>query len=212
MTLDSNPSPEQQQRAALSAMMDGDATAGDDACRAWRGDAACRADWHAYHLIGDVMRSDEHRADATRDARMLARLREQLSREPVVLAPAPSLSPAAPTPFAQKRRVRAWLMPSAVAAGFAVVAGTLVVTRVSSPDAADRGSVVASGSAVAPVSGARTVSAAAPAPVATGLESAPTMIRNAELDRYLAAHRQQAGGALAPGGVVRQAAVAAPGR
>jgi sigma-E factor negative regulatory protein RseA len=210
MNLDSNLSPEQQRRAALSALMDGDASAGDDGCRAWRGDAACRADWHAYHVIGDVMRSDEHRADATRDARMLARLREQLSREPVVLAPSPS--PAASTPFAQKRRARAWLMPSAVAAGFAVVAGTLVVTRVSSPDAADRGSVVASGSNVAPVSDVRTVSTAVPAPVATGLESAPTMIRNAELDRYLAAHRQQAGGALAPGGVVRQAAVAAPGR
>jgi sigma-E factor negative regulatory protein RseA len=207
MTPDPNPSSEQQ-RAALSALMDGDASAGDAACRAWRGDAASRADWHVYHLIGDVMRSDEHRADATRDARMLARLREQLSREPVVLAPAPTVTP---TPFAQKRRTRAWLMPTAVAAGFAVVAGTLVVTRVSSPDAADRGAVVASGSGVAPVSGARTVSTSAPAPVvATGLETAPMMIRNPELDRYLDAHRQQAGGALVPGGVVRQAA--APGR
>jgi sigma-E factor negative regulatory protein RseA len=156
------------------------------------------------------MRSDEHRADATRDARMLARLREQLSREPVVLAPSVA---AAPTSFAQKRRARAWLMPTAVAAGFAVVAGTLVVTRVPSPDAAERGSVVASGGSALPVPGARTVSTGEPVPAAGG-ENAPTMIRNAELDRYLAAHRQQAGGALqvAPGGVVRQAAVAAPGR
>jgi sigma-E factor negative regulatory protein RseA len=209
MTTDLTPSPEQQ-RAALSALMDGDSSAGDAVCRAWRSDAACRADWHAYHLIGDVMRSDEHRADATRDARMLARLREQLSREPVVLAPSPTAVPAS---FAQKRRARAWLMPTAVAAGFAVVAGTLVVTRVSSPDAADRGSVVAGGSNALPVPGARTASTSDPVPAA-GTENAPLMIRNAELDRYLAAHRQQAGGALqvAPGGVVRQAAVAAPGR
>ena len=207
MTPDPNPSPEQQ-RQALSALMDGDASASDAACRAWRGDGARRADWHVYHLIGDMMRSDEHRADAASDARMLLRLREQLNREPVVLAPAPTI---APTPFAQKRRTRAWLMPTAVAAGFAVVAGALVVTRVSPPDAADRGAVVASGSSVAPVPGARTVSTAAPASVvATGLESAPMMIRSPELDRYLDAHRQQAGGALVPGGVVRQAA--APGR
>ena len=36
--------------------------------------------------------------------------------------------------------------------------------------------------------------------------------RNPELDRYLDAHRQQAGSALVPGGVVRQAAAAAPAR
>jgi sigma-E factor negative regulatory protein RseA len=209
MTTDSTPSPEQQ-RAALSALMDGDASAGDAGCRAWRSDGACRADWHAYHLIGDVMRSDEHRIDATRDARMLARLREQLGREPVVLAPSPA---AAAGSFAHKRRARAWLMPAAVAAGFAVVAGTLVVTRVSSPDAAERSSVVAGGSGALPAPGARTVSTGEAVPAA-GVENAPMMIRNAELDRYLAAHRQQAGGALqvAPGGVVRQAAVAAPGR
>jgi sigma-E factor negative regulatory protein RseA len=210
MTLDSTPSPEQS-RAALSAWMDGDASAGEAACRTWRSDASSRADWHAYALIGDLMRSDEHRADAAHDARMLARLREQLQREPVVLAPSPSPAPAA-TPFAQKRRARAWLMPAAVAAGFAVVAGTLVVTRVSSPDAADRGAVMAGGG-TAPVPGVRTVSAGAAAPAAATAD-APAMIRSAELDRYLAAHRQQAGGGLqmVPGGVVRQAAVAAPGR
>jgi sigma-E factor negative regulatory protein RseA len=207
MTSDSNPSPEQQ-RAALSALMDGDAGATDAACRAWRSDAGCRADWHAWHLIGDVMRSDEHRADAARDARMLASVRERLKREAVVLAPSPS-SPA-DTPFAQKRRARAWLMPAAVAAGFAVVAGTLVVTRVSTSEPSGGSNVMAGGAS--PVSGARTVSSAAPAPAAKGLENAPMMIRSPELDRYLAAHRQQAGGALVPGGVVRQAAVAAPGR
>jgi sigma-E factor negative regulatory protein RseA len=207
MTLDLNATPEQR-RAALSALMDGDASAGDEACRAWRGDAASRADWHTYHLIGDLMRSDEHRADAPCDARMLSRLREQLAREPVVLAPTVQA-----TPFAQKRRARAWLMPTAVAAGFAVVAGTLVVTRVSSPDAADRGAVIAGGG-VTPVPGVRTVSAGTAGAAVGSVETAPTMIRNAELDRYLAAHRQQAGSALqvVPGGVVRQAAVAAPGR
>jgi hypothetical protein len=40
------------------------------------------------------------------------------------------------------------------------------------------------------------------------------MIRSAELDRYLAAHRQYANASTltAPGGVVRSVAAAAPGR
>lgn len=208
MSTVSTPSPDER-RAALSALMDGEPSACDTACGAWRGDAVARADWHAYHLIGDLMRSDEHRADAARDARMLARLREQLSHEPVVLAP----TPAAPAAFVHKRRARAWMVPTAAAAGFVAVAGALLVTRVSAPDGvpADRGGLVAGTTA----SGA--TPAAVPAPVLTVpaiAETAPAMIRSAELDRYLAAHRQYASGALqvVPGGAVRQAAVAAPGR
>ncbi len=207
MNPDPNPTTEQR-RAALSALMDGDASAGDAACRAWRGDASCRADWHIYHLIGDVMRSDEHRADVARDARMLARLRERLSREPVVLAPSD-----ASAPFAHRRRARAWLIPTTVAAGFAVVVGSVAVTRLSAPDAADRNAVLAGGSgAAAPAPAVRAVSAAPPQPAAALQDNVATMIRNPELDRYLDAHRQQAGGALLPGGVVRQAAMATPGR
>ena len=204
MSTDPKPNPEQQ-RAALSALMDGDADAGDAACVAWRGDSAARSDWHAYHLIGDLMRSDEHRADAAHDARMLARLREQLRKEPAVLAPTPTPV----TNFAQNRRSRAWLMPTAIAAGFAAVAGALVVTRVA--DVAPAAGVVAVTPTPVPV--VRAALAEKP-PVPLVVEDAPTLLRSAELDRYLAAHRQYANGALqvAPGGAVRQAAVAAPGR
>jgi sigma-E factor negative regulatory protein RseA len=211
MSTDSMPSPDER-RAALSALMDGDAHACDAVCGSWRTDTAARADWHAYHLIGDLMRSDEHRVDATRDALMLARVREQLRREPVVLAPAPA--PVAVPAFAQKRRARAWMVPTAVAAGFVAVAGALVVTRVGAPagGADDRPSLVAAPSL--PATGTRQVAqgatgnAVAPSPT----ETVPAMIRNAELDRYLAAHRQYGALQVAPGGVVRQAAVAAPGR
>ena len=95
-----DPSPDAQ-RAALSALMDGDDSAADEACRAWRGQAAARADWHAYHLIGDLMRSDEHAADDARDARFLAAVRARLAAEPVVLAPTPAA--ASPT-IASARR------------------------------------------------------------------------------------------------------------
>lgn len=208
MSTDSNPGPDER-RAALSALMDGDAGACDAACRWWRGDAAARADWHAYHLIGDLMRSDEHRADVSRDTHLLARVREQLAREPAILAPMPQ--PAAS--FARQRRARAWMVPTAIAAGFAAVAGALVVMRVATADgaAADRGGVVARQD---PAATALPLPVGTAPPTGGGADSAPVMIRSPELDRYLAAHRQHANGALqvAPGGVVRQAAVAAPGR
>jgi sigma-E factor negative regulatory protein RseA len=209
MSTESSPPSHEQRRAALSALMDGDAELCDAACRSWRSDGAARAEWHAYHLIGDLMRSDEHRADPGHDARLLARVREQLAREPVVLAPTPTPTVAPAATFAQKRRTRSWMMPTAVAAGFVAVAGALVVTQVSAPDAAQGAGVVAS-SNVAPTPVLRPVAVASPEAPAAPV----TMIRNPELDRYLAAHRQYASGALqaAPGGVVRQAAVAAPGR
>jgi sigma-E factor negative regulatory protein RseA len=208
-----SPSPEQR-RATLSALMDGDAGACDAACRIWRSDGEARAEWHAYHLIGDLMRSDEHRADAGHDARLLARVRAQLAREPVVLAPTPATAPASSAAFGQKRRARAWMMPTAVAAGFAAVAGALVVTQVSVPGGGEGAAVVASSTAAAPAAGPRPASVARPAAPVAPAEVQATMIRSPELDRYLSAHRQYANGALqvAPGGVVRQAAVAAPGR
>jgi sigma-E factor negative regulatory protein RseA len=193
-------------RACLSALMDGDGSASDDACRAWRGDAAARADWHVYHLIGDLMRSDEHPADEARDARFLAAVRARLADEPVVLAPSPAAAaPASAAALTRARRARRWMAPTAVAAGFMAVAGALVVTRVSAPE----------GAATTTLAGAALPPVVSPALAAsqTGVETA-TMIRSAELDRYLQAHRQYANGVtqVAPGGAVRNAAATAPGR
>lgn len=181
-------------RQALSALADGQADAADAACRTWRDDAGARADWHTYHLIGEAMRSDDVRIAPQRDAQFLARLRERLAAEPVVLAPAP-----VPGPITHAAR-RNWAAPVAIAAGFAAVAGVLVVMRVAAPDgaAADRSALLS-----------QAATASAPA-VGTDAK----LIRNAELDRYLAAHRQYSNSsALAvPGGAVRNAAAAAPGR
>jgi sigma-E factor negative regulatory protein RseA len=184
-------------RAALSALMDGRAESADEACSAWRGDEAARADWHAYHLIGDLLRSDEHRADASHDARFMACLRERLAAEPAVLAPARPL---------RARRLSAWMAPAAVAAGFVAVAGVLVVTRVSLPGGDGRDLSAAAAPNVRAVSTQSASAVAAP--------DSPAMIRSAELDRYLEAHRQAANASalVAPGGVVRSATVAAPGR
>jgi sigma-E factor negative regulatory protein RseA len=131
-------------------------------------------------------------------------VRERLAAEPVVLAPTPVAASPAAAALTRARRARRWMAPTAVAAGFVAVAGVLMVTRVSAPDGA--ASDVAARTA-APVAGPV---AAASQP---GVEGAP-MIRSAELDRYLAAHRQYANGAMqvAPGGAVRNAAATAPGR
>jgi sigma-E factor negative regulatory protein RseA len=193
-----------RRRAAMSALMDGEPDAADETCRAWRTDALLRADWHAYHVISDAMRSDEHRCDALRDAQMLARIRQRLALEPVVLAPAV-------LPSSRRRSARAWLAPAAMVAGFAAVAGVMVVTRM----AAEPGGAAASGQALAGSAAAPMVAVTAPGLAAsTTASDNVSMIRDAQLDRYLAAHRQYANGAaqVTPGGVVRNAAMTAPGR
>jgi len=175
-------------RGALSQAMDGEAGAVDAALRAYGTDAAARADWHAYHLIGDVLRSGDSASTAARDAAFVARLRTRLAAEPVPLAPT-----ALRRPVVRQR----WMAGAAVAAGFAAVAGVLVATRGTAPDAGPSLAGLGASSPAAPI-GAEVV-----------------LVRNADLDRYLAAHRQYApmSTLAAPGGFVRSAdVVAAPGR
>lgn len=185
-------------RQQLSSLMDGELP-GDDAdgaCALWRQDGQARADWHAWHLIGDVLRSDELAARPARDAAFLAALRERLADEPVPLAPQPfpavealrqplvangTLAPGL-VPAAQPRRSRArgWLMaPAAMAAGFLAVVGVTLVTRQN-----------------APASDAATLAKADAADVA-GAAASAVLVRNPQLDRYLSAHRALASGAMA---------------
>src|SRR5436190_1614212 len=126
---------------SLSALSDGelDASAVARACSAWRDDAALRATWHAWQLIGDVLRSDDLACRPAHDAAFLSALQVRLAAEPVVLAPeAPSeaIEPILQPAHANARRGRwSWKAPSAVAAGFVLVAGALVVTRAPAPSA-----------------------------------------------------------------------------
>lgn len=224
---------QQARRQALSDLMDGAVDSGGvaRACAAWREDGDARADWYAYHLIGDVLRSDDLAHRPLRDEAFLASLRSRLASEPVVLAPQPAPVPGpmeeAPRRVANGAAVgrrslwrRAWAAPSAVAAGFMAVAGVLVVTRVAEVPVSPSASVIAGGAplvgatpGVQPVSTLSQPLVAAPAvpsvvPVANG-----KLIRDARLDHYLAAHKQYGSSVLAmPAVSVRSAVPAAPDR
>jgi len=196
---------------ALSTLMDGAAAPSEAAraCAAWRDASEARAAWHAYHVIGDVLRSDELGLHARADANFMQTLRERLAKEPVPLAPQPG-EQAEPAPERSVRR-RGWAAPFAVAAGFVAVAGVLVVTRVSAPPP------------VAATPFALTTSAASTAaavPVIDSLAEPQTLVANGQLirdvrlDQYLAAHKQFSGSSAlgVPSGFLRSATYDASGR
>lgn len=197
----------------LSELVDGEADGAAVArvCAAWSDDESLREAWHTYHLIGDALRSDDLAASAAHDAQFLRELRARLAREPAVLAPqrygrveqpAANVAPAGAAP----RRALRWSAPIAVAAGFVAVAGALLVTQ--SPQTKS-GPALASGSAAVDV---RSV-AALPALAADAANEPPVvpagdrLIRDARLDRYLAAHKQFDGSSAlgVPSGFLRSA-------
>ena len=177
------------QRQALSSLMDGDLPAGELAGVIARfcADDALRADWHAYHLIGDVLRSDDLATAPARDTRFLQALRSRLEQEGALaqqdaapwLATAPRPPMPMPVPVSAsasasvsaapvRRRLSGWMAaPAAVAAGFVVVAAVLVGNKaLLSPPTAE---AVFAQQMASPASG--------------------VLVRDARLDRYLAAHR-----------------------
>lgn len=187
--------------AWLSALADGRADAVHAGCALWRDDDEARRRWHAYHLIGDVMRSEDLAARPARDAAFLRDVRSRLAAEPVVLAPEPIVA-ALPA-----RRRPSWLLPGAAAvAGVAVVAGVLVVARTgATSDAAPVGATLVSAPMAAPSAGVQTVSV-----------DAAGMVRDARLEELLRQHWSARGGVAvaAPPRALRPqplTAVSAPG-
>lgn len=119
-------------REALSALADGQATPDDvaKACASWREEGQSRAAWQAYHLIGDVMRSEEL-AEGTASVDFLNRFRDRLAKEPVVLAPVASQAVAAQQwasadEIAMPLKRRSWTAPFAVAASFVAIVSAAV--------------------------------------------------------------------------------------
>ena len=202
----------------LSALVDGelDGDAAARACGHWRESGDARSSWHAYHVIGDVLRSDDLASDPARDAGFLEAFRARLKDEPVVLAPQPlehRVAPAVPhvahVANGSRSRLWTWMAPSAVAAGFVAVAGVVMLTR--SPGVVVDPSGGPSLAQVSPAAQPMTASALMDSTAQSGepqaLVASGKLIRDARLDRYLAAHKQFAGSSAlgVPSGFLRNA-------
>lgn len=198
----------------LSALVDGE-LADDDvkhACIDWRADAKVRQSWHAYQLIGDVLRSEDLASAPGRDEAFLRSLRSRLADEPVVLAPRPAKA----LPMATGRSLRFWRAGAAVAAGFVAVGGVLVALQMPARDAQPQPGLAqapAVPATVVPVSATAPVAATEPAVEQAALVTDGQLIRDARLDRYLAAHQRFAGTSAlgVPSAFLRSATATADG-
>jgi sigma-E factor negative regulatory protein RseA len=200
-------------RRILSALADGDAT-DSEATRAfqtWRDDPDARESWHAYQLIGDVLRSEDLATEPAADESFLVALRARLAAEPVVLAPQPPVE----IPFEVRAvanapsRSRRWQGPVAMAAGFLAVVGVLNVRGTFNPTT---GAPVASNATQA--SGPALASATSVDNSGVVLTSAQSKAAAEQLAPYLAAHRQSAmsGPFQMPGSDLRNASLVQPAR
>lgn len=205
-------------RERLSALVDGevDPASARHACGQWRDDADARSTWHAYQLIGDVLRSEDLACTSERDIAFLAAFRVRLQAEPVVLAPQRAtveiVEDAAAAVAAGGTRSRRWnWAPSAVAAGFVAVAGVLVLNgRIGSPAPGRPAVELARADTASTLPGIARIARADREPVEAGplpVVADEGLIRSARLDRYLAAHKQFAGSSAlgVPSGFLRNA-------
>jgi sigma-E factor negative regulatory protein RseA len=222
-----HPLPNDEAKRVMSDLADGQPGAALLASRLWREDPEARQAWHTYQLIGDVMRSDELARPAAHDAAFLARLRQRLASEPVLLAPVAAEPPAASaaTSTHDTRGTRPaplrWLMPVAAAAGVAVVAGVLVLTRaggeatgpaVASSVAGPGISLVSSGGMNGGMNGSINSGVSSGVSVGANGSEDSQVLRDPRLDEYLRAHQFARGGmgGAAPGGSLRRVEAAVP--
>jgi len=178
----------------LSATLDGEVDAAEAtlSSQMWVADPQHRAQWHAWSLIGDVMRADDLACDPAHDADFLLQLRERMASEPVVLAPTSvHREPAA----SRTTRWAQWWANGRVAGSAAAVAGVAVVALVAVSVRTPPSEIAAT-----PTASAAPNLADAGAPAALGmspslaLNSAQSVVvRDPRLDAYLAAHKQFAG-------------------
>lgn len=184
-------------REMMSALADGQ-LAGDELAHALdvaSRDAQARDAWRDYHLIGDVLRSDDLAGGARADV-FLAALKERLRDERVDVIQAEPLAfpPASRGEAANDGSFRWKLVAGAASvAAMSAIAWTLVATPATAPSGPQ-------------------LSAAPAGTVLAGSERG-VMIRDPRLDGLLEAHRQLGGAALvAPAGYFRNATLDGPVR
>jgi sigma-E factor negative regulatory protein RseA len=164
-----------------------------------------RASWSHYHLIGDVMRSDDLAVSPAASSAFLAGFAARLEQEPHVLAPA--ALPVARRLLALRRRVVPAFAVAAAAATLIVVPqlqgvpGGAGVSQVAS--------IQSHGDAMQRVAMASVPAVTAAQPVQDG-----NIIRDASLDQYLEAHQQFAQQPVMPGSMplIRTSAMTTQGQ
>ncbi len=145
-------------------------------------DQVARREWLLLHVVGDALRSSD--VACLQSDGFLLRVGAALDAEPPIVAPRANRDRA--------RLIRRVVLPGAAAAAAATMLAVIVVPQLrGDPPAATQ---------VAATPAARNASAAAPlAPVAATPAGTPNEIRRlAELEAYLAAHRELAGGSMTP--------------
>ncbi len=158
--------------------------------------------WHAYHVIGDVLRSSEL-APSSSDHAFLERFERRLASEPmrpVMVHSSPVVSVTGGS--SANASVFRWKMLAGVA-GFALVGvvGSSLWTQTGPRSDAQ----IATQSVVVPP---------APTTLIAADTGAGTMLRDARLDELMAAHRQLGGHSAlqVPAGFVRNATYEGPAR
>jgi sigma-E factor negative regulatory protein RseA len=158
--------------------------------------------WHAYHVIGDVLRSSEL-APSGSDHAFLERLERRLATESVrpVVAESPVL-PAASVSSANDSVFR-WKMLAGVAS-FALV-GVVGLNLWTQTEVRGGAQMAIQQNAVVPQ---------APTKLVTADTQAGTMLRDPRLDELMAAHRQLGGHSAlqVPAGFLRNATYEGPAR
>ena len=141
-----------------------------------RGD---RSAWSSYHLIGDVLRSDDLAISPATSAAFMARFAASLEAEPHVLAPAASARRATRRLLELRRR----MVPTLAVAAAAATLTWIVVPQMHGIGVGQGGVQVAS--VQSPQGGDVQRVAMATVPPPDG-----NIIRDARLDQYLEAHQQ----------------------
>lgn len=140
-----------------------------------------RAAWSSYHLIGDVLRSDDLAVSPAASGAFMNRFAARLEAEPHVLAPAAAAASTRRLLPSLRRRV----VPGLAVAAAAATLTWIVVPQMHGIGAGQGSAQVASASAQSSRGGDVQRVAMASVPPQEG-----NIIRDAQLDQYLEAHQQ----------------------
>jgi len=168
----------------LSAIVDGELPGDEHSSSIFSGfDPDDRAAWSSYHLIGDVLRSDDLALSPAASGAFMTRFAARLEAEPHVLAPAAAAAASAVSSTRLLTGLRRRVAPSLAVAAAAAMLTWIVVPQMHGVGVGQGAAQVAS--VQSPTNDGVQRVAMASVPSQEG-----NIIRDAQLDQYLEAHQQ----------------------